>query len=955
MRQDRCAGPGSVPTSTRDPSVVQRPAGQRPRSARIGPRCSESSPPPIVSTCSVAFVKWHGLRVLEEHIEAFIRRGGRLRVITTTYIGATERRAARPARRTRRRGQGLLRDADDPAARQGVAVPPRHRLLDRVRRLVEPVEEPRCSTGWSGTSACRPSSKATCSTRSGRPSTSTGRTRFEPYDPDDPAHRARLDEALAAERGGTDRPAHRAHDARGAAVGLPAGDPRRAGGRARDPRPPRNLVVMATGTGKTVVAGLDYRRLREAGAVDSLLFVAHREEILGQSLSTFRHIMRDGSFGERFVGGERPTEWRHVFASVQSLARLDLDRDLRPTGSTWSSSTSSTTPARRPRPTRDSCATSQPKVLLGLTATPSGPTASTSGVWFDGRIAVELRLWEALERGLLAPFQYFGVHDETDLPSRPLEARHGLRPRRADQRLHRPRRADSDRPAGAAGQGHRRRADAGARVLRQHRPRRVHGRPVQRRRHPVAGGDVADAADGSRVLARGASKPRRQRPLHRRPVQRGRRRARDRHGAVPPPDRERDRVPPAARPRPSPRRRQAVSHGARLHRQPSRRVPLRPALPRRSPGVSRRGLAREIEHGFPTLPAGLPHRARPVSRPSSCSRTSCRRSASTGRVSSRSFVSSATCTLGDFLDETGLELDDIYRRRRGGWAGSDAWRSSTTGRRGPTTTQLAARSVACSTSTTSNGSIPRRLLGRDQRLRCSRVRRTRGAAARHAALLPLGLERAARRRSTRSSSGSGPTRATRGAPRTAACRCATHPADHAPSTPRAIVPLHVHARYSLAELLAAFGVPNPAASRGSGVKWIEDDAGRRVLVQPPQDREALLADHDVRRPCDQPDRCSSGSRRTRPPTLADRAALRPPSRAWLICPPLLPRVQGSRRRPRRARRTSTPARRTYVSHTGDRPMRIIWKLDHELPADVFHAARVESAQPTAPSGADLEG
>ncbi len=30
----------------------------------------------------------------------------------------------------------------------------------------------------------------------------------------------------------------------------------------------------------------------------------------------------------------------------------------------------------------------------------------------------------------------------------------------------------------------------------------------------------------------------------------------------------------------------------------------------------------------------------------------------------------------------------------------------------------------------------------------------------------------------------------------------------------------------------------------------------------------------------------------------------------------------------------------YVSHTGDRPMRIIWKLDHELPADVFHSARV---------------
>ena len=81
-----------------------------------------------------------------------------------------------------------------------------------------------------------------------------------------------------------------------------------------------NLVVMATGTGKTVLAGLDYRRLREAGQVDSLLFVAHRQELLSQSLDTFRQVMRDGSLGEMFVAGARPAEWRHVFASVQSLA-----------------------------------------------------------------------------------------------------------------------------------------------------------------------------------------------------------------------------------------------------------------------------------------------------------------------------------------------------------------------------------------------------------------------------------------------------------------------------------------------------------------------------------------------------------------------------------------------------------------------------------------------------------
>ncbi len=66
----------------------------------------------------------------------------------------------------------------------------------------------------------------------------------------------------------------------------------------------RNLVVMATGTGKTVVAALDYRRLRKAGHVDSLLFVAHQEQIPRQSRSVFRQVMGDGSFGETLVGGD---------------------------------------------------------------------------------------------------------------------------------------------------------------------------------------------------------------------------------------------------------------------------------------------------------------------------------------------------------------------------------------------------------------------------------------------------------------------------------------------------------------------------------------------------------------------------------------------------------------------------------------------------------------------------
>src|SRR6185312_1254115 len=87
----------------------------------------------------------------------------------------------------------------------------------------------------------------------------------------------------------------------------------------------RNLLVSATGTGKTVMAALDYARLREELPRARLLFVAHREEILTQTVATFRHALRDHSFGELWVGRERPRLFEHVFASIQSLHASGLE------------------------------------------------------------------------------------------------------------------------------------------------------------------------------------------------------------------------------------------------------------------------------------------------------------------------------------------------------------------------------------------------------------------------------------------------------------------------------------------------------------------------------------------------------------------------------------------------------------------------------------------------------
>jgi superfamily II DNA or RNA helicase/HKD family nuclease len=174
----------------------------------------------------------------------------------------------------------------------------------------------------------------------------------------------------------------------------------------------RNLLVSATGTGKTVMAAVDYARLRERLARSRLLFVAHREEILTQSLATFRHALRDASFGELWVGGRRPERFEHVFASIQSLHAADLghiDRDHFDVVIVDEFHHAAA-------PSYDRLLSHlQPRELLGLTATPERSDGLSLLHWFDGRIAAELRLWDAIDQHRLTPFVYYGISDGLDL------------------------------------------------------------------------------------------------------------------------------------------------------------------------------------------------------------------------------------------------------------------------------------------------------------------------------------------------------------------------------------------------------------------------------------------------------------------------------------------------------------------------------------------------------------
>lgn len=174
----------------------------------------------------------------------------------------------------------------------------------------------------------------------------------------------------------------------------------------------RNLLVAATGTGKTVMAAVDYARLRERLPRARLLFVAHRQEILDQSLATFRHALRDPAFGETWVAGSRPSRFDHVFASVQSLGAARLD-DLPPDRFDVvivDEFHHAAAPSYRRLLEH-----LKPVELLGLTATPERSDGLPILQWFGDRIAAEMRLWDAIDQQLLAPFVYFGVYDERDL------------------------------------------------------------------------------------------------------------------------------------------------------------------------------------------------------------------------------------------------------------------------------------------------------------------------------------------------------------------------------------------------------------------------------------------------------------------------------------------------------------------------------------------------------------
>ncbi len=179
----------------------------------------------------------------------------------------------------------------------------------------------------------------------------------------------------------------------------------------------RNLVVAATGTGKTIISAFDFARFYDKNPEAKFLFIAHREEILKQAQGAYRGVLKNSNFGELWVSNNKPSKYNHLFASIQSLNSqmsnpidtLALSEDY------FDYIVIDEVHHIAAKSYREILKHFSPKILLGLTATPERHDGTDILSDFCHVIAAEIRLPEAINQRHLSPFQYFAIDDDTDL------------------------------------------------------------------------------------------------------------------------------------------------------------------------------------------------------------------------------------------------------------------------------------------------------------------------------------------------------------------------------------------------------------------------------------------------------------------------------------------------------------------------------------------------------------
>lgn len=360
----------------------------------------------------VSFIKWAGIRIFKKELEEFTRSGKQLKIITTSYMGATDAKAVE-----------FL--ASLPNTEVKLSYNTNRERLHAKSYLF--MRNSSFHTGYIGSSNLSHSALTSGLewnlkiTSQEIPhiiekSLSTFETYWESpdfeYFDGKAQSKKRLVNALQEARGTYDTSAHsfyfdiKPHSHQRAILDKLKVE-RELHGRYR------NLVVAATGTGKTIISAFDFAEFYAANPEAKFLFLAHREEILKQARSAYRGVLKSNQFGELLVGQNKPQKFNQLFASIQSLnnqlATIQLTKDY------FDYIVIDEVHHIAANSYRTILKHFTPQVLLGLTATPERHDGADILKDFCNVIAAEIRLPEAINQRHLSPFQYFAVDDDTDL------------------------------------------------------------------------------------------------------------------------------------------------------------------------------------------------------------------------------------------------------------------------------------------------------------------------------------------------------------------------------------------------------------------------------------------------------------------------------------------------------------------------------------------------------------